>query len=176
MSDLVDVDPPIRKRQTPSHVKFEYTVEVVNDVPTKFRWSESHVESKGWSGCAVLSKNTHFAVFEQVTPPTKFSNEIHVFWSPGKWRDTQVLGFLDDGSVYGAYGQRLKVAKAPWRECGATVSVSLKVDAKNNKAKLSLYAGDVLVHKMKIKGDDNKNVADLLIEARVHPGGTLRLV
>lgn len=137
-------------------------------------WDRTGISSNGWSGSITISKNSRKVFVEQVRAPSQWSNELHVIF-PGCWRQTQVAAYLDDGTFYLNYGQRITSPLSPWRASGSRAGAVVDIDLLFNSAKINFYNNFQLVFTTSVTGGQNR-VSDLLIELRVHPHGALKLI
>jgi hypothetical protein len=142
----------------------------------QLNWDKISITSGGWSGSITVTKHSKTVFFEQIRPPSKWSNEIHIIF-PGSWRQTQVAAYLDDGTFYSNYGTRINSAPVvPWRAIGSKVGVHLEIDSQKNSAIITFYRERDLVFSLPITVQPPHRASDLLIELRVHPDGALKLL
>jgi hypothetical protein len=138
-------------------------------------WDRTGISSNGWSGSITISKHTRKLFVEQIRAPSNWSNELHVIF-PGCWRQTQVAAYLDDGTFYLSYGQKvISAPSCPWRNPGSRAGVVVEIDKQSNTAKIHFFNNFQLVSTFFLSGGLHQ-VSDLLIELRVHPHGAMRII
>jgi hypothetical protein len=161
-------------RTTPG-AKFEIAVEAK---PPKFIWDDQSILSKGWSGSVVLSEECTACFVEIEKPCSEWSNEIHLLRWPGVWRQTQIAALLDDGNIYLTYGSKIWSSKdAKWNFPGAKAGIVFRRSKSvQHKAYINFYVQNQMVYQYTYVDPEEKSVADLRLEVRVHPNGALKLV
>jgi hypothetical protein len=164
-----------------------------------FRWNAFEAESvgeRGWSATLSAERGCDALFVEVERPPSQHCNELHVVLGDvGTWRTDQLLGFLDNGRLYGAYEEPLhlrstakaKKAKrgrrrgggeeglcvARWDRSGDSAGLQLQW-AEGFLQAVAVFVNGQRVHTHVVSDRDIRGPVRLNV--RVHPNGMLRSI
>lgn len=151
----------------------------------KLKWDATFARSGGWSGTFVTHEidaiEAHTLWVSVSSPPSKWSNELHVVdGASTNWRTHQVSAFLDSGAIYGAYGEFITQTESRWDAeedvAGVIVTPNNDQDDDNNfrKITISFFLSNsnniVFSHSISLSSPTYR------LSLRVHPHGALSLL